>query len=341
MFLTILYTVLIFGVIIFIHELGHFVCAKLSGIEVHEFAMGMGPKLISKQKGETLYSLRLFPIGGFCAMEGEDENSESPRAFNKKSVPVRILVLAAGAIMNLLLGLILFIIINASDPSLASNTVAVFNEGATSSQEGGLQVGDEIKKVNGKKTHITKDILYGLMRDKDGLVDFEVVRNGETIQLTNVKFNQVTDDSGNTTTTLDFKVKAVKNSFFANLQYSFWESVTTAKMVWWSFGDLITGNVGLNQLSGPVGIAGVVGEAASMGWASLLSIAAFLTINVGVFNLLPLPALDGGRLLFVIIEGVRGKPVKAEHEGWVHAVGMILLLGLMAVVTLKDIFSLF
>lgn len=341
MLLTIVFTLLIFGVIILIHEFGHFICAKSVGITVHEFSMGMGPKIFSKQKGETLYSVRLFPIGGFVQMEGEDEESDKEGSFNKVSIPKRALVLAAGAILNLILGLILLFIININSRALSSTTVAVFNEGATSSQDGGLQVGDEILKVNGTKIHIAQDMIYQFTKDQDGKVDFQVRRDGEVLTLNQVPFKQEPDQDGNNLIQLDFKVKAIENGFLASLKYSFKEAVSTAKIVWQSLGDLVTGNVPINQLSGPVGVAQVVGQAAQMGWMSILSIAAFLTINVGVFNLLPFPALDGGRLFFLAVEAIRGKPIKQEHEGWVHAIGMILLLSLMALVTFKDIWNLF
>lgn len=335
--LTILITVLVFGILIFIHELGHFLVAKAMGIRVNEFALGMGPKLISFGKGETKYSLRLFPIGGFCAMEGEDETSSDNRAFCNKPVWRRLLVTVAGAFMNLLLGFILLIILVSTMNLVGTTTIAKFNDGAVSNQD--LQVGDEIVSINGSHVFIDNDIVYGLLRDRDGVVDMVVKRNGEKVKLTNVTFQTEDLGDGVTGTNIDFKVYSAEKTFFGVIKQSACWTLSVVKLVWSSLIDLITGQYGLNQLSGPVGVASAIGEASSMGLRSLLLLVVFITVNLGVFNLLPIPALDGGRLLFLMIEGIRRKPVK--HEAYVHMVGFALLILLMVVVSFNDIVKLF
>jgi len=339
--LTIFYTVLIFGVIITIHEFGHFIFAKLGKITVHEFSIGMGPKIFSKEKNGTLYALRAFPIGGYVSMEGEDEDSDDQNAFNKKSVGTRFCVLAAGAILNILLGLLLLLIINMSSGKIVSTTIGQFTDTAVSNKAGALNVGDEIVSINNKRTFIGNDIIYQLIRDKDGVADITVKRDGNKIDLNDVKFGMATDDNGITQTNIDFRVYALKSNLLESIKYSFLEAFSMINMVISSFVDLVTGAVPIKQLSGPVGVAGVIGDVAKTSLLSLLNLAAFLTINIGVFNLLPLPALDGGRLVFLGIEAIRGKPIKPEHEGYVHTVGLMLLLGLMLLVTFQDIFKLF
>lgn len=332
-------TILLFGVLIFIHELGHFLTAKAAGIQVNEFAIGMGPTILKTERGGTKYALRLFPIGGFVSMEGEDEDSDSPHSFNKVKIWKRIVVICAGAVMNLVLGFVILLCVTAGQDAIGTTTVARFEQGATSSQM--LQVDDKIIKINGSYTNIDYDVLYTMMRDPDGAVDMVVVRDGEKIELKDVPFSTETMEDGSVVTTLDFKVYGEKKTFFGVVRQSFFYTGTVAKLVWTSLIDIITGRFGINQLSGPVGVASAVGEASSMGLSSFMMLAAFITINLGVFNLLPVPALDGGRLLFLLIEAVRRKPINPKYEGWVHAAGFLLLIGLMVVVTFNDILRLF
>ncbi|WP_040196579.1 RIP metalloprotease RseP [Candidatus Soleaferrea massiliensis] len=333
---TVLIAVLVFAALIFIHELGHFLMAKLNGIKVDEFALGMGPTLLKWGKGETTYALRLFPIGGFCKMEGEDEGSLNERAFCNKKVWRRILVVVAGALTNIVLGFIILLCLTSSQDLIGSTQVAKFNEGSIS-QNSGLQAGDIIERINGNKTNIDYDILYALMRDKDGVVDMEVLRGDEIVKLDAVKFNMQELEDGTKTIQLDFKVKGEEKTFLNVVHHSFFWTGAIIKVVWTSLLDLITGNFGFNQLSGPVGVATAIGQASSMGLSSLFLMIAFITINLGVFNLLPFPALDGGRLVFLIIEGIRRKPIKPEYEGYVHLAGLLLLFLLMIAVTFNDI----
>ena len=337
--ITILVTILIFGVIIFIHEFGHFIVAKACGIKVNEFAMGMGPKLLKKQGKETLYSLRAFPIGGFCAMEGEDEESGEKRAYCNKPVWQRILVVIAGPMMNLLLGFLVLIIVVTSQPLNGSNVIAKFNEGSTSNQYG-LQIGDEIRSINGFGVMVDTDIVYALLRAKDGIADMTVSRNGQIVNLNDVKFATTTVDD-KTQINIDFKVKAVEKNFLNVMQQSWYKTLSYAKTIWVSLTDIVTGNVGINEMSGPVGAGEVISQTIQIGWTSVLNIAAFISINVAIFNLLPFPALDGWRFFVLIIESIRRKPINRKYEGIVNFIGFGLLMALMLFVTFNDIFRLF
>lgn len=339
--MTIFYTVIIFGVIITIHEFGHFIFAKLGKITVHEFSIGMGPKLLSKEKNGTLYALRAFPIGGYVSMEGEDEESDDENAFSKKSVFTRFTVLSAGAFLNIILGLVLLLCINISINKLPSNIVAQINTEQKVNAINNLRVGDTIVSINNNRVYIANDIIHQIYRDKDGVVDMTIIRDSGKTNLTNVSFDIIKDENGVSHPDINFKVGSVDNNLISAIKYSFLESFSMINTVITSFIDLITGAVSFNQLSGPIGVAGVVGDAAKTSLLSLISLAAFLTINIGVFNLLPLPALDGGRLVFLAIEAIIRKPVNPKYEGYVHMAGLFLLLGLMVIVTFQDIFKLF
>lgn len=337
--LTIIYTILIFGLIIFVHELGHFVVAKLSKVTVKEFSLGMGPAILKFRPKETLYALRLFPIGGYVAMEGEDEDSPDDNAFNKKSVPKRIAICIAGATMNLLLGFAIIGMTLIGSDSFGTTTVAKFNENATTS-ESGLMEGDKILKANNSPIFIDKDIIFEVVRDDNGIMDIQVLREGEKVLLSDVKF-KVSGEGQQKQIDFDFKVTSKKMTIFSGIERAFKETVSLARNSWVSVGDLFTGKVKFTELSGPVGVGQVVGEAAKMGISSLASIAAFISISIGMFNLLPFPALDGGRVIFLLIEAIRRKPIPTKYEAYINGVGMILLFGLMIVITLKDVMNLF
>lgn len=337
--MAIIYTILIFGLIIFIHELGHFTVAKLSGVTIHEFSLGMGPTIYKYQGPKVKYSLRLLPIGGYVAMEGEDAESDDENAFSKKPIWQRMLVVIAGAFMNLVLGLAIMIGIYATQPVYNSSTVANFMENATT-QASGLQVGDKIIKMNKTKILVDRDIVYELLRDSDGIIDMKVVRDGKKIDLPNVKFD-ITGEGDQRKLNFDFKVLGVDRSFLSTLDYSFKNTISLARNSWLSIADLFTGKLGINDLSGPVGVGQVVNQASGQGFMSILQLVAFITISIGMFNLLPFPALDGGRFVFLIVELIRKKPVNPKIEGYVNAAGLVLLLGLMVIVTFKDIIKLF
>lgn len=349
--MSIVIAILVFGFIIAIHELGHFFVAKACGVTVNEFAIGMGPAILKSKKKtpkSTQYSLRLFPIGGYCSMEGEDETSEDEGAFNNKKVWQRMLIIVAGAFMNLLLGLIVVIIMVSTSSSLLSTTVSGFAENAKSAATG-LQANDRILKVNKLSILTVNDLSYALQTDDDGIFDMIVERNGEKVRLLNVTFDMKKNAENKSSLIIDFGVGRIKKNPVSVVSQSFKSFGSTARMIWLTLGDLIKGKYGLNDLSGPVGIVsvidGVVSQPKSVPFSQvmqdLLYLMSFITINVGIFNLLPLPALDGGRLVFLCIEGIRRKPIKPEHEGMVHFIGIALLLVLMLVVTVSDILKLF
>ncbi|MBR3609973.1 MAG: site-2 protease family protein [Oscillospiraceae bacterium] len=336
--MSIVIAILLFGFMIFFHELGHFATAKWAGVKVNEFSIGMGPKIISKTVGETAYSLRLLPIGGFVAMEGEDEESEDERRFMAAPVWKRIIITSAGAIMNLILGLAVIIILACSQPLLGTTTVASFTEGSSSANY--LQIDDKILAVNGEKSNCDYDIVYSLVRDTDGVVSMDILRGGEEIHLDKVVF-ETQDLGGMQSIILDFSIYGEEPTFGGIITYSFNWTWSLVKLVWYSLGDIISGEFGISQLSGPIGVTDTISDAvASTNYKGLLLILAVITVNLGVFNLLPLPALDGGRIFFMLIEAVRGKPINQKVEGMIHAVGMGLLFLLMIIVAYNDILRL-
>lgn len=339
----ILVAILFFGLIIFFHELGHFTFAKLFKVQVNEFAMGMGPTLFKFTKGETKYALRLFPIGGFVSMEGEDEESDNERAFCKKPAWQRFIIIAAGGVVNLIMGVILVAIMLSQTNLIGLPQIHSFEENSVSSQY--LQAGDEIKKINGKNVYSEYDLSFLMARDKDGVIDFVVEREGEKLELNGVKFQTMTAEDGRLTIIYDFIIRGVEPNFLNVAKNSVLESVSIGRMVWISLLDLVTGQYGLSELSGPIGTVTFIAEAAQTAtqqtdYSYLFTLLALIAINIGLFNLLPLPALDGGRLFFLAIEFVFRKPVPAKYEGWVHAIGMVLLLVLMAVISFSDILRL-
>lgn len=344
--LLIIIGILLFELIVFVHEGGHFISAKLSGVKVNEFALGMGPKLIHFTKGETTYSLRLFPIGGFCSMEGEDGESEDSRAFGNKPVWKRMIIVVAGAIMNILLGFILMIITLSPSEYFASTQIAVFTDYATSSEQ--LMVGDRIKAINGYGINTSMDMSFALATAKSPSLDVDVIRNGERLSFTGVKLPTKTTEEGKDILMLDFKVQGVKNTFPTLISEAFFSTISTIKMVWTSLLGMVTGQFSLNEVSGPVGMTSAISKATAVGLESsfwdglnnLIYVMTIITVNLGVVNLLPLPALDGGRLVFLILEAIRRKPVKPEHEGYVHAVGMLLLFAFMIIISIKDVIQL-
>ncbi len=336
-----MFALLFFGVIIMIHECGHFACAKLFKVKVNEFSLGMGPALFKRKKGDTLYAVRLFPIGGYVAMEGEDDASEDDRAFNKKPVWQKMIIVVAGALMNLILGFILMVLLlTTSTDLIGTNTIKEFYPDAVSSQYG-LQAGDRFVEIDGHHVWSELDLSFLMSRSQDGVFDFVVERDGEKVTLNDVHF-ATEQQNGITLIQYDFIIIGEQPGFLNIVKNAFTQSASIVRMVWLSVFDLVTGRYGMSELAGPVGtvdiIADVTAQAVSSGsLTNLLTIMAFITINVGVANLLPLPALDGGRFLFLAIEAVRRKPVNPKYEGYVHAAGLALLLLLMVVVTYNDI----
>lgn len=439
----ILIGVLLFELIIFIHEFGHFITAKKSGIKVNEFSLGMGPKIFSFGKGETKYSLRIFPIGGFCAMEGEDEESPEPRAFNNAKVWKRMIVVIAGAVMNIILGFVLMFVVVVQQDAYSSTEVQSFTATSFSSCTG-LRSGDVIKEINGYGISTSMDFNYpistaelktvdgstleiykedcgnnlynmavSLVQDKNnklsdeqvskvnellskstneivkarskedafsvyenyykeindvcGIKDYKVEkiveketrkrytadilveRNGEEKLLKNVQFfTYTTKDNCDPQVSIDFYVKPIEKTFGSVISQTFKQTISTCKMIYASLGGLLTGKFGLKDMSGPIGIASAVttvaSESLSSGFMSavnsIIYVMMIITVNLGLFNMLPFPALDGGRFVFLIIEAIRGKSVPRKVEAIVNGIGMGLLILLMILITANDIFKL-
>ena len=332
--------ILVFGILIFIHEFGHFFTARRCGVAIKEFAIGMGPTLFSwnSKKYETKYALRAFPIGGFVSMVGEDEESDSADAFCNKSVWKRMLIVVAGAAMNLILGFLLMMLVVLLQGPIGSTTVAEFNEGAVSNSQ--LQVGDKIVSVEGTSVHSGNEVMYEIMNNGYEPIDITVKRNGKKITLNDVVFNTF-EDSGAQFGEMDFKVAAESRSFPNIMKQTFFRSVSAVKMVYDSIVGIFTGRFGMDAVSGPIGVAEVVGTAAKTDYVSFIYIVSILTINLGVMNLLPFPALDGGRFVMLVIEGIRRKPINRNIEAYINFVGIIVLFGIMIFVSFKDILKLF
>ncbi|HIT93685.1 MAG TPA: RIP metalloprotease RseP [Candidatus Faecivivens stercoripullorum] len=331
---SILLTLLIFAAIIIIHECGHFFAARLCGVRVNEFAIGMGPTLLRFGKKETRYSLRLFPIGGFVAMEGESDQSNDPRAFCNQAVWKRMIIVCAGAVMNLVLGFVIILALTIPNKTLASTTIAEFSEGA-STEASGLMVGDEITHINGRRMWVDSDIIFALSTDEDGVVDMTVRRDGEKVSLENVVF---TKENG--TLVIDFKVVGKQRGLINTLGYSLGKTASIGRLIWISIGQLVTGQAAISDLSGPIGTAQAVGEATKAGTSTVMNLFAFITVNVGIFNILPIPALDGGRLVFLLFEAVTRRRIKPEYEAYVHFAGFVLVILLFVFVSYQDIVNL-
>ncbi|MCH5190651.1 MAG: RIP metalloprotease RseP [Oscillospiraceae bacterium] len=336
--------ILFFGLLISIHELGHFTFAKLFKVKVNEFALGMGPAIFKKKKGDTTYALRLLPIGGYVSMEGEDEESSDENAFGRKKVWQKIIIVAAGAVMNLILGLVIVSVVLSMEDLIGTNKIIYFHENAVS-QQTGLRENDEILVIDGHRVFSDMDISFLMSRSDDGVFDMTVRRGGEKVELNDVTF-QTEKDGKYTFITYDFVVLGEEPGFLNVFTNSFKRAASITRLVWLSLFDLVTGRYGLTDLSGPVGTVNVIADAAASaavskdGLITALTMMAFISINIGIFNLLPLPALDGGRLFFLIIEGIRRKPLNPKHEGLIHGIGLALLLLLMLVVTFNDIVNL-
>ena len=326
--------------LIFIHEGGHFLAARLCKITVNEFSIGMGPKLVSRtsKKSGTKYSLRALPIGGYVSMDGENDESENPDAFCNKSVSKRILVVVAGAFMNLLLGFIIMTVIVFSQNTLLSTRIGEFNEGSLSQEK--LMVNDVVLKVDGTRVHTGNELVYEIMNKGDRPIDLVVLRDGEKVTVEDVLFVNETD-MGVVFGVCDFKVYRDDATLLNYLKHAFFRSCSMVKMIYDSLFNLITGKYGLDTVSGPIGVTEAVGDAAQSGLPNLLFFMAYISINLGVFNLLPFPALDGGRLLFLVVEGIRRKPIDRKFEGYVNFVGIMILFTIMAFVSFKDILRLF
>lgn len=342
MILTIIGAILVFSVIIFVHELGHFLAAKAFGVNVLEFAIGMGPAIFKKQGKNTLYSIRIIPMGGFCKMEGEDEDVDSAGSFSAKKPLPKIVILAAGATMNVLLGFMIVTSLVATSAFqsgyLPSTVVGQVNPEASAAAF--LQLGDKIVEVNGSGVNIQRDISFALSQADADEYTLTYERNGErhTQSFTPM---EMTYEDGSVGKIVGFNIAPEEISLLGILREGFFQTIWMVKLVFVSLGMLLSGEAGISDMSGPVGVVSVMNDAARSGLLNFLFFAAFLAVNIGVMNLLPLPALDGGRIVFSLFELIFRKPVPPEKEGFVHMVGFALLIALMVFVTWNDIARLF
>lgn len=404
--------ILFFGFIILIHEFGHFIFAKLFGVKVNEFAIGMGPTIFKKQGKETKYALRLLPIGGFVAMEGEGEESDDKRAYCNQKIWKRMIILSAGAVFNLILGFIVCVFLVSSEELVGTNVILGFEGEHVSSQK--LQEGDEILEIDGKRVFSDYDIMFLMQRNPSGYYDFVVKRDGERVELDDVPFAKRT--SGNfsyapdcsissvsaklkkaglkdgdiitsvngvavangdelagslkgdedfrydltvkrgdeeltfddvefaVATVFDFYVLGEEKNIFNVTAGAFKYSLSMGRMVYLSLFDLVRGQYGLNELAGPIGTVSVITDIAETSvttadWTSLFMIMAMIAINIGLFNLLPVPALDGGHLFFMFIELIIRKPIPQKYASWIHAAGLVILLIFMAVISFSDLYK--
>lgn len=341
--ITVVTALLVFGLLIFIHEFGHYIFARIFKVKINEFSIGMGPKLLyydSKKTG-IRYSLSMFPIGGFVAMEGENEEALDPNSFDKKPAWQRFIITAAGATVNILAGFLIMIILSTMVP-IGNTTVGEFvvsEEFDVSSSDSGLQIGDKIIKVGKKRVVYYDELSYEIMRQGTRPIDLTVIRDGKTQVIENVVFPGMSQD-GQSFGSMDFRIYRVDKDFGTVMNYSFRKSFLIVRMCWESIYDLITGRYTVAAISGPVGISSAIGDAAKAGIASLLHIAALISINLGVMNLLPIPALDGGRLLTLIIEMITRKKLPPKVEGIINTVGLAALLLLSVVIMVKDVVGL-
>ena len=348
----ILAAILVFGVLIAVHELGHFMAAKACGVRVNEFSIGMGPALWKKQKGETQYSLRLFPVGGFCAMEGEEEDSDDPTALNNQGFWAKLLIFAAGAAMNFIAGLLIILVLYADAQAFYVPVVAGFADGCPLESADGLQEGDRLLRIDGEKVYVYSDISLLMGLNKTGAFDLQIERNGEVITLRDftMERREYTDQNGKAYTGYGLYFGAEEATLGRKLSYSWNNAMDFARLVRLSLQMLVTGQAGVKDLSGPVGIVSTmtqVGEQAATTRAAVENIAylaALVAVNLAVMNLLPLPALDGGKIFFLVVNAVSmqlfKKQIPAKYENYIHFAGLILLLALMAVITFSDVWKL-
>lgn len=348
----ILAAILIFGVLIAVHELGHFLAAKLSGVQVNEFSIGMGPTLWHRQTGETQYSLRAFPIGGFCAMEGEDEDSDNPRALSRQSFWKKLVIFAAGAAMNFLTGLLIIMILYSGSKAFSTREIVGFAPDFPQA-ESGLEAGDILCSVNGERIYLLSSDLYMMASlDGDGKLDLVVERNGERVALDSVSlpYTTYTDTEGNPYSGFGLLVGVEPATVLNKLKVSWLNAMDFVRQVRLSLQMLLTGQAGLNDISGPVGIVSTitqVGEASETVRAAvdnILYFAALIAVNLAVMNLLPIPALDGGHIVFLILDELAlllfKRRVPAKYESAINVVFLVALMSFMLVVTFHDVYKL-
>jgi len=352
--MTIFFAILLFSFLIFIHELGHFLAAKASKVRVNEFSMFMGPAIFKKQVGDTLYAIRCIPIGGYCAMEGENEDTDDPHSFQKAAWWKRLIILVAGSGMNFAAGFLILAIVFAPAKQFAVPVIDSVEVGCTVVREGGLQIGDEILELDGEKIYVQPDFAMILQLNPGDTHDIVVKRDGKELVFKDYKMEKhifVDVVTGQETERYGFSFGVEDATFGKKLAYTWKSGINVVRNVRLSLQMLITGQAGLSDMTGPVGIVQMMSDTAESSETktdallNVLYIGGFLAINLAVMNLLPIPALDGGRvvglLLTCAIEKITKKKLDAKYEGYIHGIGMILLLALMALILFKDVFTIF
>ncbi len=349
----ILFAILLFSLLVVVHELGHFITAKLSGVQVNEFSIFMGPAIFKKQVGETLYALRCIPFGGYCAMEGEDGDSENPRAFTSVAWWKRLLILVAGSFMNFVAGLVLLAVVVAPAEQILMPEVDSYESWSTIFHENGLQQGDRFLEVDGEKIYVASDFSLILSLNPGDVHDLVVERNGQKVYLEDflMEKHPVENEDGTVSYLYGFTFAYAPATLGQKIGYVWNSAIDYIRTVRLSLKMLVSGQAGISDMSGPVGIVQQMSQTAQSAQSTqaaimtLVSYGAMIAVNLAVMNLLPLPALDGGRafclLITVAAEKITGKKVDAKYEAYLHGAGMILLLGLIAVITFKDILGLF
>ena len=352
MILYILAAILIFGVLIAVHEFGHFLTAKLCGVRVNEFSIGMGPQIWGRTVGETEYSLRLLPIGGFCAMEGEDSTSDDERSLTRQGFWKQALIFAAGSIMNFLTGLLIVLILYSGTAAFYTTQVLDFAPEFPAQGDGGLQPGDQLWTINGERVYLYSDVSLLLSLDGDGLVDMEVRRDGEVVDLGQIPlaYGTYSDENGEPYQGLGWTIGVEKATLGAKLRTSWLNTIDFVRIVRLSLQMFFTGEAGMEDLSGPVGIVSAITQVGSESPTlrdaveNILYFAAMIAVNLAVMNLLPIPALDGGKIFFLIVDTLAfrllRKKIPEKYEMAVNTAGFVVLMGFMAVVTFQDVFKL-
>ncbi len=348
--MTIVFAILLFSILIFVHELGHFLAAKAFGVRVNEFSMFMGPAIFKKKVGDTLYALRCIPIGGYCAMEGEDEDTDDPRSFQKAAWWKRLIILVAGSFMNFVAGFLILAIVYAPAKEFVTPVIDSAEPGCTVVREGGLQIGDEFLEVDGEKIYVHSDFSMMLQLNPGQTHDVVVRRDGEKL---------VFDDylmethlfPGEETERYGFSFQVEDANFGNKMQYVWNSGLNVVRSVRLSLQMIFSGQAGLSDMTGPVGIVQIMSDTAAAApsamdaFLNMLYIGGFIAINLAVMNLLPIPALDGGRVVGLLlttgIEAFTRKKLDPKYVGYIHGIGMILLLVLMGVILFKDIFVIF
>ncbi len=351
--MSIVFAILLFSLLIFVHELGHFLAAKASGVQVNEFSMFMGPALFKKQVGETLYSIRCIPIGGYCAMEGEDGQSGNPRSFGVASWWKRLIILVAGSFMNLVAGIVIMLIVFAPAKQFVIPVIDTFEPFSTINHSEGLQEGDRILKVDGETIYVQSDFGMILAMNPGDTHDLVVERNGQKVFLNDflMEKHEITDEQGNKTFLYGMNFSLKEATFGNKITYALKSVANTVRTTRLSLQMLFSGRAGLVDMTGPVGIVQMMSDTAEASEnktdaiMNMLYFGGFIAVNLAVMNMLPIPALDGGRVLALVlvtaIEGITKKKIDPKYEGYIHSAGMVLLLGLMALIMFKDIFTIF